>query len=170
LIACLTSCDATSIPDEADEGAGDERIERPVSAALAEELTERVNAARGKARVCGDDRFAEAPPLTWSDDLAAAALQHAHDMAANDHFSHTGTDGSSAGDRIAQTGYEARTWGENIAAGYQSAEQVVAGWLDSPGHCANIMNDAFAEFGTAFDENDASSFRIYWTMVLAAPR
>lgn len=171
LFFCLTGCDSTSIIDDVvddviEESAG----ENPVPKALAEELTERVNEARGRAQNCGNERFPEAPPLSWSNTLAKAAVQHSEDMAKNSHFSHTGTDGSNAGARIKKVGYNAGTWGENIAAGYGTAEQVVAGWLNSPGHCANIMNSNFTEFATAFAENDGSAYGIYWTMVLAAPR
>lgn len=171
LLFGLTGCDSTSIIDDVVDDVVEESAgENPVPRALAEELTERVNEARGRAQNCGNERFPEAPPLAWSNTLAKAAVQHSEDMAKNSHFSHTGTDGSNAGARIKKMGYNAGTWGENIAAGYGTAELVVTGWLNSPGHCANIMNSNFTEFGTASAENSGSEYGIYWTMVLAAPR
>lgn len=171
LLIGITGCDSTSLIDEVVDDAVEEAAgEHLVPKALAEELTDRVNEARGRAQNCGNERFPEAPPLAWSHTLAKAAVRHSQDMAKNSHFSHTGTDGSNAGARIKKAGYNAGTWGENIAAGYGTAEQVVTGWLNSPGHCANIMNSNFTEFATASAENDGSAYGIYWTMVLAAPR
>ena len=91
-------------------------------------------------------------------------------MAAYNYFDHTNQQGEGPGPRIERTGYVARTWGENIAAGYGSLEAVVAGWIDSPGHCANIMNGGFTEFAVAVAENQNTAYGSYWTMVLAAPR
>lgn len=58
------------------------------------------------------------PPLTANAALTAAALAHSNDMATNNFFSHTGSDGSSPGQRISRAGYSYYTYGENIAAGY----------------------------------------------------
>jgi uncharacterized protein YkwD len=69
--------------------------------------------------------------------------------------------------RLGATGYEASAWAENVAAGQQDATTVVAAWLDSPGHCANIMFADYTEFGAGIDRN--TSGKRYWTLVLAAP-
>lgn len=58
--------------------------------------------------------------------------------------------------------------GENIAVGHTDVVMVIEGWLSSPGHCANIMRDAFTEMGAAMVEADGSE--PYWTQVLARPR
>jgi hypothetical protein len=63
------------------------------------------------------------------------------------YFEHRGSDGSEPRDRVARAGYKSRLTGENIALGPESAEEVVAGWLDSPGHCANIMEPRFQDIG-----------------------
>ncbi|MDQ7029268.1 MAG: CAP domain-containing protein, partial [Ardenticatenia bacterium] len=65
------------------------------------------------------------PPLTLSAQLTEAAQRHTDDMAYNDFSSHTGSDGSSPWDRIRDTGYEFILAGENIAAGYPTAQAVV---------------------------------------------
>jgi uncharacterized protein YkwD len=80
-------------------------------------------------------------------------------------MSHTGSDGSDAGDRIARAGYSASTWGENVAAGYPSASSVVDGWMGSSGHRQNILNPAFTHIGVASAR--AADGTLYWTMVLA---
>jgi uncharacterized protein YkwD len=105
--------------------------------------------------------------------LRAAAEGHSQDMAINDFFSHTGSDGSSAGDRIEAQGYNWSRWGENIAAGYSSPESVVAGWMASSGHRANILNCTFIHIGVGYYylQNDTGdvNYRHYWTQVFASP-
>lgn len=133
------------------------------------QMLAQVNAARSQARNCGSTSYAPAAVLDWDCKLAQAAAGHSGDMAQNNFFSHTGSDGMDPGFRIDAQGYQALTWGENIAAGYESIDSVIAGWLTSPGHCANIMNASFSELGMAFAEDSGSDFDIYWTQVFAAP-
>ncbi len=104
-------------------------------------------------------------PLTLNPLLSQAAQVHSDDMASNDFFSHTGSDGSNAGVRIARTGYQARGWAENIAAGYPSAAAVVAGWMQSDGHRRNILNPLFTEIGIGRADNPNTTYGIYWTNV-----
>lgn len=128
-----------------------------------------LNQARSVARMCGNTAFPPAPPVTWSGELAMAAYLHSEDMALNGFFSHTGSDGSSPGQRITRQGYTWRAYGENIAVGYPSVSSVIQGWLESEGHCRNIMNPAFTEIGAGyaiggFGTNPAAR---YWTFDLA---
>jgi hypothetical protein len=58
----------------------------------------------------------------------------------------------------------------DIAYGPKTAEEVVQGWLDSPGHCENIMDPRFAEMGIAYAAGHASRRGVYWVQLLAAPR
>lgn len=106
--------------------------------------------------------------LTADDRLNRAAEGHSDDMAKLDFFSHTGQDGSSAGDRMEDEGYDWRTWGENIAAGQDTPQQVVDGWLNSPGHRANILNANFEDIGVGFVEEENDTYGEYWTQVFAA--
>lgn len=124
--------------------------------------------ARAQERQCGGDTYAAGRPLTWNERLGAAAQAHSEDMVHMDQLSHEGSEGETLADRIGAAGYEARAWAENVAAGQPDATAVVAAWLDSPGHCANIMSADYTEFGAGVDR-DASGTR-YWTLVLAAPR
>jgi uncharacterized protein YkwD len=89
-------------------------------------------------------------------------------MARYDYFSHTGRDGSTVDSRATRAGYRWRAIGENIAAGQMDADAAVRGWINSPGHCANIMSPAFREMGAAFVVNTQSSQGIYWTQVFGA--
>jgi uncharacterized protein YkwD len=104
-------------------------------------------------------------PLSANAALNSAAAAHSADQAARNLMTHTGSNGSNAGDRIRAAGYQPSTWGENVAAGYSSASSVVAGWMGSSGHRANILNPAFTQIGVA-SATSANGTR-YWTMVLA---
>lgn len=132
-------------------------------------ILELVNQARAEPRNCGGKRFNPAPHLRWSDALARAALAHSEAMAKLDFFGHSGTDGSDVAVRARRAGYRFSAIGENIAAGPGSARATVAGWLKSPGHCANIMQPHFSEMGAAYAVNPRAAMAIYWTQVLGAP-
>ena len=106
--------------------------------------------------------------LTINDQLNTAAQGHSDDMARNNFFSHIGSDGADIGVRIQRTGYVARTWGENIAAGYADAAAVVAAWMESDGHRANILNPDFREIGIGYSTNAQSTYKTYWVSDYAA--
>ncbi|WP_426103576.1 CAP domain-containing protein [Massilia sp. TSP1-1-2] len=130
-----------------------------------------VNAARAAPRTCGKQQFDAAAPLAWNNALAQAAFSHSSDMAEQRYFSHQGKDGRQVAQRATQAGYGWRLIGENIAAGQDSAADAVASWLDSPGHCVNIMNPGFTEMGAAFAISGGErAGRVYWTQALGAPR
>ena len=144
------------------------RLPPPREAGL--RIMEAANLARASARNCGAQPFEAAPPLAWNDRLAGAALGHSADMAAKRYFSHAGKDGHMVGERAQAAGYQWRRVGENIAVGQESPDEVVAGWLDSPGHCANLMDPQLSEMGAGYAINHAGErARVYWTQVLADP-
>jgi uncharacterized protein YkwD len=91
--------------------------------------------------------------------LAAAAQGHSEDMADRDYFSHTTPAGESPWDRAKAAGY-ADPSAENIAMGYRTAAAVVAGWMGSPGHRANIQNCASRAVGIGYDTRG-----YYWTQL-----
>jgi len=133
--------------------------------AFEDEVLELVNAERARGASCGDlGRFAPADPVVSNAALRCAARNHSRDMAERGFFDHTNPDGEGPGERIARTGYQPRTWGENIAFGQTSPRAVVDAWMESPGHCANVMNPAFTELGVGYEAGD------YWTQVFGAPR
>ena len=174
----------TELPDvtvgEANAADSDSTVEQisvsdPVNCTASEtriqqRMLELFNDARAQARSCGLEDFAATGPLSLNDSLAAAAKAHSDDMAENNFLSHTGSDGSSVADRVSAQGYSWRTVGENIAAGRDDAEETLEDWLDSPGHCSNIMNPAFVEMAVSCSANGNTDYGQYWTNVLAAPR
>lgn len=128
------------------------------------------NAARSHARRCGGTAFAAAPPLLLNGSLERAALEHSLDMAAHDYMDHTGRDGSSPAERITRSDYKWRMVGENLASGIMTPEEAVAGWLQSPHHCANLMTARFSEMGVAFAVNPKTDAGVYWTQTFGTTR
>ncbi len=137
---------------------------------LARRALELVNDVRARGARCGERSFGPAPPVRLSETLASVAFGHAADMARHDYFEHEDLAGHSPADRVRAVGYREKLVGENIAYGPKSAEEVVQGWLDSPGHCENIMDPRFAEMGIAYAAGQASRRGLYWVRLLAIPR
>ena len=142
----------------------------PALPRMGQEMLALVNQARATPRSCGGQAFDAAPPLTWNETLAQAALGHSRDMADKHYFNHKEPGGSTPADRGTRAGYRWSRISENIASGAHSVVQVVADWLDSPGHCANIMNPAMTEMGAAYAVNPANQNRTpYWTQMFGRP-
>jgi uncharacterized protein YkwD len=148
--------------------AAETRVAHAPEDVVRERVVELVNQARSRSRRCGKERFAAVPPLRASRQLDEAAFRHARDMAHKGFFDHRAPDGSQPWDRVRRAGYRPRISGENIAYGPESAEEVVEGWLDSPGHCANIMEPRFKEIGVGVATSPRRS-RIYWVQTFGAP-
>jgi uncharacterized protein YkwD len=132
-------------------------------------LLAQVNAARAKPRMCGRQRFAAARPLSWNAALGTAAQSHSKAMAYGNYFAHQDPDGGMPADRARAAGFRGRQIGENIAAGQGSPSKAMAGWLASPGHCANLMNPMFTQVGAAYAQDSRSDEGVYWTMLFGAP-
>jgi len=134
------------------------------------QMLTQVNLARSQPRNCGSENYPATAALSWHCTLEDVAYAHSRDMGDNNFFSHTGSDGLTVDDRVSNAGYDWSAVGENIAAGQQTIDTVMAAWLDSPGHCANIMRSVYTEFGAASYIVDGSDYPIYWTQVFARPR
>ncbi|HMD75564.1 MAG TPA: CAP domain-containing protein [Steroidobacteraceae bacterium] len=137
---------------------------------LATRALELVNEARARGARCGVRSFGPAPPVRLSGTLADVAFGHAADMAEHNYFEHEDLAGRSPADRVKAVGYQEKLVGENIAYGPKTAEEVVQGWLDSPGHCENIMDPRFAEMGIAYAAGHASRRGLFWVQLLVAPK
>ena len=103
--------------------------------------------------------------LAWSDEVGLAAFVHSTDMATTRTMQHDGSDGSNAGDRLHDAGFDWRNWGEAIGAGQQSAADIVQAWMDSPPHRKILLGD-FRVIGVSMvaDANGVP----YWTLVVAS--
>jgi uncharacterized protein YkwD len=137
---------------------------------LASRALQLINEIRARGARCGDRSFGPAPPVKLSGTLAGVAFGHANDMAMHNYFEHEDRTGRSPADRVRAVGYQEKLVGENIAYGPKSADEVVQGWLDSPGHCENIMDPRFAEMGIAYAPGQASRRGLFWVQLLVAPK
>ncbi len=136
-----------------------------------------INTLRNQGRSCGSaGYFSAASALRWNDSLYRASYEHSRDMMKSNTFSHKGSQSafdwtanvqalsgaSSFKDRIENNGYtQWKNIAENIAMGSFTVDQVMANWVSSDGHCANIMNPLFTDVGMA-RVND------FWTQNFAA--
>ena len=138
-------------------------------AAIEEAVLERTNAARAQGQDCGSyGIFGPAGPLTMEPHLRCAARYHSLWMAQTgtfDHYSVGGDLGEDPWQRIANAGFTGSAIGENIAAGYGSAAEVVQGWIDSDGHCANLMNPSAGQLGVGYAQG--GPYGTYWTQDFA---
>jgi uncharacterized protein YkwD len=100
------------------------------------------NAARRKSG-CG--------PLSLDASLVDAAGRHASDMVRRHYMDHTNPDGKSAFDRMEDSGFHGSAMGENIAAGFDTAQRVFAAWMKSDGHRKNILNCNYNKIGIGYD-------------------
>jgi uncharacterized protein YkwD len=117
-------------------------------------VIELTNAARAKYGL---------KPLRRQEQLQAAAQWMGEDMARERYFSHTDSKGRSIGERLPDLGYRNyRMIAENIAGGQKTPDQVVAAWMNSPGHRANILNPRLEEIGVAYVERVGSPLHRYW--------
>lgn len=104
------------------------------------------------------------PTLAVSDTLTASAKWMSTDMATKNYFAHTSLDGRSPTQRMADAGYPAyQTWtGEDLAAGYTSAREVLNGWIASPAHYAVLVNANYRAIGVGRAYGSGSAYGWYW--------
>ncbi|PAZ09092.1 stress protein [Streptomyces sp. SA15] len=105
-------------------------------------------------------------PLAVDPLLTVAAQAHSADMVARAFYSHTSPEGSQPWDRAAAAGCRRRSIGENIACGQRSPAEVVEGWMNSPGHRANILKPDFTHIGIGFEGGGPAG--TYWTQLFGA--
>ena len=140
----------------------------PEHAAAELEIVQLTNEARAQGRNCGGRAFAPVAPLVMTPALRCAARAHSQDMIDRKFFDHTNPSGESVVERVARTGYRARNWGENIAAGGATARQALDQWLGSVGHCRNLMDGNYRQIGVGY--RPGGSYRHYWTQVFGTAR
>jgi len=154
--AALGRCDSPAAPPAPPPAAA---APAPVAASspMATEVIGIVNAERVATGLA---------PLATNPALVVAADRHSAEQAARGQMTHTGSDGSNAGQRITAAGFTWRTWGENVAYGQTTAAAVMQAWMNSSGHRANILTATFTQIGVS--AVTAADGRIFWTMDLAA--
>ena len=123
----------------------------PSNNSYADEVLRLVNIERNKAGLSN---------LTTNSSLTAAANKRAEETKIS--FSHTRPNGSKFSTALQEYGVSYRTAGENIAYGQRSPQEVVNGWMNSPGHRANILNASFNKIGIGVYQSGGV---IYWTQL-----
>jgi len=162
LLLGLTACEKET--DILEDPNGQETpVDRPnfsVTGSLdARILLDLVNEKRLQGCTCGTTAMPPVRLLEWDPDLERIAHDHSIDMDTHQNMSHTGSDGSSARDRLNRANYSWRSYGENVAWNYRSEAAVFNGWINSAGHCLNIMSANKQYMGVAQEG-------WYWTMLL----
>ena len=114
-------------------------------------------------------RKAGLDPLTGNRRLHDAAQGHVDDMdAVGRYLAHDSSDGRDLSDRIDEVGYKWRYIAENAASGQASPNAVVAAWMNSDGHRANLLDKEIEEIGVGFAIDDKSK-DTYWIQKFANP-
>ena len=121
-------------------------------------LLELVNQYRTQGCTCGTQTMPPVDPVVWDEVLEEIVHEHSKDMSANGRMTHTGSDGSAPGHRLNRAGYTWRSYGENVAAGHRNEEAVMTAWINSSGHCRNIMSANKTHMATAREGG-------YWTQM-----
>ena len=107
--------------------------------------------------------------LAEQSQLTQAARLHSQDMACNQFFSHVSNTSGTLIDRIIIQDYQYSAVGENIAAGYLTATEVVESWMSNSGHKANLMNPQFTQIGVGYIYVADSQNGSYWTIIVGSP-
>ncbi|MEL6342488.1 MAG: CAP domain-containing protein [Myxococcota bacterium] len=131
-----------------------------------DEVLALVNAVRATGYDCDSEGvFGAAAPVETNPQLRCAARYHSLWMTENgmQHDSPGGDLGDDPWARMNSAGFTGAGIGENIAAGYASPETVVQRWLDSDGHCANMMNSGARLLGVGYAYDSGADYRSYWT-------
>jgi uncharacterized protein YkwD len=128
-------------------------VPAPAAAGAEDQILALVNAERAAAG-CG--------AVSADPGLAALARAHSEDMRDRDYFDHVNPEGLSPFDRAERAGMSARA--ENIAYGQPDPADVMAAWMDSSGHRANILNCDLTRLGVGIA---AGSGGPWWTELFA---
>lgn len=137
-------------------------VDSPWESAPEYRVRELVNEARARGATCGTEVFPPTTPVGFNALLALSSRMHSADMCARQYFDHTNPDGKTPFDRMKAAGYTYSYAGENIAAGQDTPEEVTTAWMNSPGHCKNIMKADFKELGVGY-ATCGDKYKHYWT-------
>lgn len=159
---------------------GDSKKIYPLSDEVRDVYLDAINRARSQVQDCGKHgMMGPVDPLSWSDKLYNAAIEHSIDMGTVDFFSHDGSGkysditarslglgrGSRSAERVEFSGYAYQGVGENIAAGIEDIDDVIEAWIDSDDHCVNLMSSSFTDVGLGLYRNKNTKHKYFWTQV-----
>ncbi|HEY9842808.1 MAG: CAP domain-containing protein [Candidatus Sericytochromatia bacterium] len=133
----------------------DEAAPAQADLSIVGEVTRLTNLERSRAGL---------PALSLDPRLSQAAQQQAWSMASSGQFKQV-IDGQGPAERVSATGYRWSTVGENIAMDSASPADVLAGWMRTDGHKANLLGISYTEMGVGFAI--AADGRPYWVQIFA---
>lgn len=122
------------------------------------EVVRLVNIERSKAGL---------QPLTENWQVSRVARYKSQDMATKGYFSHTSPTYGSPFTMMQNFGIRFSSAGENIAMGQRTPQEVVTGWMNSPGHRANILSPSYTQIGVGLAKNSKGTN--YWTQMFIKP-
>jgi uncharacterized protein YkwD len=131
--------------------------------AFEDDVLRETNKWRAYGAVCGGKPFPPVGPVGPHPQLRNAARGHSSDMARRDYFDHDTPEGVGPMQRAKSAGYPGGFVGENIAAGQRTPREVVKAWIDSPGHCLNIMEPRYVYLGVGYLFEQGDQFGDFWT-------
>lgn len=102
------------------------------------------------------------PALYLDRGMSDIARTKSLDMANNNYFAHQSPIYGNAGNMLRQFGINWSSWGENLAYGQDTPEEVVSAWMKSPGHRANILSNNFSFIGVGYVNSNGTA---YWTQM-----
>ena len=152
-------------PPETQKSAPSETTQKPAAPT--------VNKAAGSyeaqvADLVNQERAAQGlPALKYNAELSKVAEAKAADLRDKNYFSHTSPTYGSPFDMMKSFGIRYTAAGENIAKGYTTPAAVMNGWMNSPGHKANILNSSFTEIGVGYVSGDNGAG--YWVQMFIRP-
>ncbi len=134
------------------------------TSSYAARVVQLTNAERGKVGL---------PALSSNTALTSAAVAYAGVLSQDKCFAHNCPPQPDLAQRLigagySFSGYRSWSWGENIAAGYQTPEAVVAAWMTSPGHRANILNASYHDSGVGLAVKSGTRYGLYWVQDFGA--
>lgn len=134
------------------------------------EVLELVNKQRAQGADCGGEAMAPAGAVTMHASLRKAARSHAEDMAARNYFDHTSPENEGPVERVIAEGYTYSNLAENIAKGSPTPEEVMSLWMNSPGHCKNIMGPVYEDLGVGYANPSGAPGGDHWVQVFGKSR
>lgn len=107
------------------------------------------------------------PALKSNWELSRCARYKSQDMINKNYFAHQSPTYGSPFDMIESFGIKMASGGENIAMGQRTPQEVVAAWMNSPGHRGNILSTAYTQIGVGVAKSKSGSY--YWTQMFIRP-
>jgi uncharacterized protein YkwD len=163
LCVALSGCIVVPVPVPAGLSRPLDLSSPPNACPVSTETTEA--GAPGLAALNDARAAAGLPPLSLAPRLTRVAQDHSCDQAVSLKMGHVGSDGADLRKRLDRGGVSGNAWAENVGMGQRTVQEMVAGWIASPGHRANILNPRYGAIGLAVSRDVAG--QPYWTLVLA---